>query len=255
MKRTVAVFVMIIMILLLSAVPALAEDAPVGIIGAMESEVSMILDSMENAGMEEISGMQFWSGTIHGCPAVLVQCGVGKVNAAMAAQTLAVHYGACAIINTGVAGALDERLNVGDLVISTDAVQHDFDLGSLSLEGANAASPIKADPEMRQKALRAAKKVAAKVQVFEGRICSGDQFIAGHAKKQSLVERFGGYCCEMEGGAVAQACQLSGVPFVIIRAISDKADDSGEVSFSAFADAVARRSAAIVSDMLENFHK
>lgn len=236
-------------------IPELNPETTTGVIGAMESEINLLREAMQVQKTENIAGMVFYQGYLDRHPVVLVKCGVGKVNAAVCTQTLILRYGVERVINTGVAGALDKHVNLGDIIISTDAVQHDFDLGSLSLEGANAASPIKADPEMRQKALRAAKKVAANVQVFEGRICSGDQFIAGHAKKQSLVERFGGYCCEMEGGAVAQACQLSGVPFVIIRAISDKADDSGEVSFSAFADAVARRSAAIVSDMLENFHK
>ena len=238
MKRTVAVFVMIIMILLLSAVPALAEDAPVGIIGAMESEVSMILDSMENAGMEEISGMQFWSGTIHGCPAVLVQCGVGKVNAAMAAQTLAVHYGACAIINTGVAGALDERLNVGDLVISTDAVQHDMDVTPLGYEKGEVPyigyTAFSADEDLISRAAASAEKVIGDSQILFGRVCSGDQFIADADKKQWLVETFDGACAEMEGAAVAHAAYVNGLPYLVMRGISDNADGSAGMSYEEF---------------------
>ena len=254
MKRIIAVFVMIIMILSLSAVPALAEDAPVGIIGAMESEVSMILESMENAGTEEISGMQFWSGTIHGCPAVLVQCGVGKVNAAMAAQTLAVHYGACAIINTGVAGALDERLNVGDLVISTDAVQHDMDVTPLGYEKGEVPyigyTAFSADEDLIARAAASAEKVIGDSQVLFGRVCSGDQFIAGAEKKQEIVRNFGGACCEMEGASIAQVCTLNQVPFVIIRAISDNADGSADVVYSEFEAKAAEQSASIVLDMI-----
>ena len=236
-------------------IPELSPELTTGVIGAMESEINLLRDAMQVAETEEIAGMVFYRGMLSGHPVVLVKCGIGKVNAAVCAQTLILRYGAERIINTGVAGALDKHVNLGDIIISTDAVQHDFDLGTLGLaEGKLAQSAIKADPELREKALRAAKKVAANVRVYEGRICSGDQFIAGKAKKQSIIERFGGYCCEMEGAAVAQTCRLSDVPFVIIRAISDKADDSGEISFSAFADAVARRSAAIVCDMLENFH-
>ena len=236
-------------------IPELNQEMVTGVVGAMDSEISLLRDAMQVLHTETVAGMVFYQGYIHSHPLVLVRCGVGKVNAAVCAQTLILRYGVERVINIGVAGALDRHVNLGDIIISTDTVQHDFDLGGLSLaEGEPAQGAIRADPELRQKALRAARTVAANVQVFEGRICSGDQFIAGHAKKQAIVERHGGLCCEMEGAAVAQTCSLNEVPFVIIRAVSDKADDSGKVSFSAFADAVARRSAAIVIDMLENFH-
>ena len=236
-------------------IPELSPEQITGVICAMENEIRLLRDAMQVIKTDEIAGTVFYQGMLNAHPVVLVKCGVGKVNAAICTQTLILRYGVEQVINIGVAGALDKHVNLGDIIISTDTVQHDFDLGGLSLaEGEPAQGATRADPELRKKALRAAKKVAANVQVFEGRICSGDQFIAGHAKKQSIVEHHGGLCCEMEGAAVAQACSLSEVPFVIIRAISDKADDSGKVSFSAFADAVARRSAAIVIDMLENFH-
>ena len=236
-------------------IPELSPEQITGVIGAMENEIRLLRDAMQVIKTDEIAGTVFYQGMLNAHPVVLVKCGIGKVNAAVCTQTLILRYGVERVINTGVAGALDRHVNLGDIIISTDTVQHDFDLGSLDLpDGKNAGSPSAADQELRQKAVRAAKKVASNVQVFEGRICSGDQFVAGREKKQSIVDRFGGYCCEMEGAAVAQTCCLSKVPFVIIRAISDKADDSGEVSFSAFADAVSRRSAAIVCDMLENFH-
>ena len=233
-------------------------EALTGVIGAMESEVLLLREKMHIWKAETISGMTFWEGSLNDHPLVLVKCGVGKVAAAICAQTLILRYGVERVINIGVAGALDKHLSVGDIVVSTEAVQHDFDMGGLA--GSEkmelpAMGVLKADGELRQKAVTAAKKVAPKVQVLEGRVCSGDQFIAGKAKKQAIIDKHDGSCCEMEGAAIAQVCDMNGIPFVVIRAISDKADESGELTFSALSDAVARRSAAIVSDMLEDFHR
>lgn len=228
---------------------------PTGVIGAMDNEIALLRESMHIDSTETITGLTFYAGSLNGHPMVLVQSGVGKVCAAICAQTLILRYGVKRVINVGVAGALDKHVNVGDIVISTDVVQHDFDTGTLGVKNRDipAALTFRVDADLQKRALEAAKKVASKVNTFEGRICSGDQFIAGHAKKKAITDRFGGLCCEMEGAAIAQTCSMNGVPFVIIRAISDKADDSGEISFAAFANAVARRSAAIVSDMLENY--
>ena len=254
MKRILAILTVVLMVL--SSVPALGEsnEAPIGVIGAMETEIALIQDSMEITGMDVISGMKFWRGSINGCPVVLVKCGEGKVNAAMAAQTLAVCYDARAIINTGVAGALDERLNVGDIVISTDAVQHDmnvtplgYDLGVVPSVGYAAFA---ADADLIAKAAASAEKVAENVQVLQGRVCSGDQFVASREQKQTITQALGGACCEMEGASIAQVCALNKIPFVIIRAISDKADGSADVVYTEFEAEAAKRSAAIVLDMI-----
>ena len=228
---------------------------PTGVIGAMDNEIALLRESMHIDSTEIITGLTFYAGSLNGHRMVLVQCGVGKVCAAICAQTLILRFGVNRVINVGVAGALDRHVNVGDIVISTDVVQHDFDTGTLGVKNRDipAALTFRADADLQKRALGAAKKVASKVNTFEGRVCSGDQFIAGHTKKKAITDRFGGLCCEMEGAAIAQTCGMNEVPFVIIRAISDKADDSGEISFAAFANAVARRSAAIVSDMLENY--
>jgi len=233
----------------------LAAGGATGVIGAMDNEIALLRESMRIDSTETITGMTFYAGSLNGHPMVLVQCGVGKVSAAVCAQTLILRYGVKRVINVGVAGSLDKHVNVGDIVISADVVQHDFDTGTLAVKNRDipATQTFHADADLRKRALEAAKKVAAKVQTFEGRVCSGDQFIAGQAKKKAITDRFGGFCCEMEGAAIAQTCTMNDVPFVIIRAISDKADDSGEISFAAFANAVARRSAAIVGDMLENY--
>ena len=233
------------------------ETACTGVIGAMESEVSLLRDRMVIEKTERISGMLFWQGSLNGHPLVLVQCGAGKVNAAICAQTLILRFGVGRIINTGVAGSLHNAIEIGDIVISTDAVQHDLDACSIGFEKGeipfHGLRFFPADAELRERAVQAARKAAPETQVFEGRVCSGDQFIAGMEQKRAIIDEFGGYCCEMEGAAIAQVCALSGVPFVIIRAISDKADESGEVSFEAFAAEAARRSAAIVSELLGSF--
>ncbi len=254
MKRILAILTVVLTVL--SSVPALGEsgEAPIGVIGAMETEITLIQDSMEITGMDVISGMKFWRGSINGCPVVLVKCGEGKVNAAMAAQTLATCYGVCAIINTGVAGALDERLNVGDIVISTDAVQHDMDVTPLGYDLGVVPSvgyaAFAADAELIALAAASAEKMAQNARVLQGRVCSGDQFIAGQEQKQAITQALGGACCEMEGAAIAQVCALNKIPFVIIRAISDKADGSADVVYTEFEAEAARRSAAIVLDMI-----
>lgn len=227
-----------------------------GLISATEKEVLLLKDSMELETTEEVSGMTFYIGKLNGRELVLVQCGRGKVNAGVCAQTLILRYGVDRILNTGVAGSLDSELNIGSIVISTDAVQHDVDVTALGYQRGtipgNEQSVFPADGELRRSAAAAAASAAPQKRVVEGRICSGDQFIADSAKKRSLGEHFGAVCCEMEGAAIAQVCAMNAVPFVLIRAISDKADDLGHLSYQGLFEAVARHNAAIVRNMLEN---
>ena len=233
----------------------LTEKSPVtGIIGAMPEEVASLVAAARVDRRETVAGMEFIIGALGSRPVVIAQCGMGKVNAALCAHTMASLFGATEIINTGVAGSLDNTLDIGDFVISTEALQHDFDVSPVGFRKAEipytglAAFP--ADPELRARAAAAVRAVAPEQKVMEGRICSGDQFIASTEQKNRIVSEFGGLCCEMEGAAIAQACYLDGVPFVIVRAISDKADDSEEVSFEVFAKAAAERGAAAVKRML-----
>ena len=225
----------------------------IGIIGAMEEEIAALREALEITGSETIAGMEFVVGKLRGTDAVVVQSGIGKVNAGVCAQILITHFGAHEIINIGVAGSLDPRINIGDIVISTDAVQHDFDVspigfrrGEIPYTGLYA---FPADAGLRERAHRAAEKFSAEVRCYEGRVCSGDQFIASKAQKSGIIETFGGLCCEMEGAAVAQVCHLNRVPWVIIRAISDKADDSGKFSFETFKRGAARRGTAIALEL------
>lgn len=228
----------------------------IGIIGAMEDEVSAIRQQMNITDTQTIASMEFCCGTLKGKEAVVVQCGMGKVNAGICAQMLISVFGVNAVVNTGVAGSLNNDINIGDIVISTDAVQHDFDVSAIGF--AKGEIPytglyaFEADKTLRAKAAEAVKAVSPDTGIFEGRVCSGDQFIASKEQKKRIIEQFNGYCAEMEGAAIAQVCHLNHIPFVIIRAISDKADDSEEVSFEIFAKKAAAISASAVIHMIEN---
>ena len=227
-----------------------------GIIGAMDEEVDSLKREVKNATITSIAGMEFCEGTLDGENVVIVKCKMGKVNAGTCAQLLINLFGATRIINTGVAGSLDASIDIGDIVVSTDAVQHDFDLTPLGyapgeLDGIGSPA-LAADASMCASAVNAVKNCAPEVHVFEGRICTGDQFISSPEQKRVIVERFGGLCCEMEGGAIAQICCQNKVPFVIIRAISDKADGSAEMAFAQFLKIAAARCAAITHYMVSH---
>mgnify|MGYP002855690419 CR=1 FL=1 len=226
----------------------------IGIIGAMESEVASLRDALEGAKTTTIASMEFSEGALDGVDVVVVQCGMGKVNAGICAHTLANTFGCTRIVNTGVAGSLDASIDIGDIVVSTEAVQHDFDVsylgfvkGEIPYTGLYA---FPADDELRSLAVQAAHEAAPEIGVFEGRVCSGDQFISTAEQKDTIISSFGGMCCEMEGAAIAQACYLNGVPCVVIRAISDKPGGTELVDYQAFEAAAAVHCAAIVRHMV-----
>lgn len=263
--KKIAITILTILLLLMGALLAgcdkeVSSDEDkgnaIGIIGAMEEEVTAIEKDMEITNTTEIAGMEFVEGTLDDTKVVLVQCGMGKVNAGICAHTLIDDFGCSRIINTGVAGSLDNKLDIGDIVVSVDAVQHDFDVepigfkkGEIPYTGKVA---FEADENLRAKAVKAVKESAPDVKVYEGRICTGDQFIHSDEQKDRITSEFGGLCCEMEGGAIAQACYLSKTPFVIIRAISDKSDGSQSVEYETFKAKAAADCANIVQYMVEN---
>lgn len=227
----------------------MAENIKVGIIGAMDSEVELLKSKVEGAHTRELAGLAFVEGTLEGVDVVVVKCGVGKVNAAMCAQALVSVFGCTRVINTGVAGSLDNRIEIGDIVVSTDAVEHDMDVTPLGYAPGEHPDlhlvAFEADLGLRAAVVAAARGVDG-VNVFEGRVCSGDQFIGSAEAKKRIVSAFGGMCCEMEGAAIAHVCHVAGVPFVVVRAISDKADDSGNVDYPTFEKAAAAHCASIV---------
>lgn len=225
-----------------------------GIIGAMDVEVKSLKEAMNIEETVERAGMTFCEGTLGNEHAVVVQSGVGKVNAALYTQILIDEFHVTHVINTGIAGSLDNRLNIGDVVVSTDACYHDVNATVFGYKEGQVPGmselAFPADAALIAQVKAAAGKVASNLQVLEGRVCSGDQFIADSARKNEIKEKFGGLCCEMEGSAIAQTCFLNHIPFVIVRKISDKADGSDVMEYVAFEKQAARDSAAIVEAMM-----
>lgn len=229
----------------------------IGIIGAMEVEVDLLKGMLAGAEVTTLAGMDFCAGKLGETDVVVVRSGIGKVNAGICAQILADRFEVTHLINTGVAGSLCEELNVGDLVVSNDCAWHDFDVSPLGYEPGQVPGlstlAFPADPALRAGALAAAAAVAPEIATREGRVVSGDQFIADEATKQRLTSMFNGTCCEMEGAAIAQAAWLNGIPFVVVRAISDKAGAENQVvDYATFEAAAARHCAQIVAYMVEH---
>ena len=225
-----------------------------GIIGAMKIEVETLKANMENKTVTARAGMEFCDGMLENLPAVVVQCGVGKVNAALCVQILCDCYGVTHLVNTGIAGSLSKELDIGDLVISKDAMYHDFDCVGFGypwgkVPGMDVVA-FPADETMIGYAQTAAEQVHPG-HVKIGRVATGDQFICEKSVKNSIIEKTGGLCTEMEGGAIAQAAYRNETPFVIIRAISDKADDSAEMDYPTFEAIAAHRCATVVQTMAE----
>lgn len=226
----------------------------IGIIGAMDLEVEHLKGEMQISRIVVKAGMEFYTGTLKGVDVVIVRSGIGKVNAGLCAQILADVFQVTHIINTGVAGSLNAKLDIGDILISKDALYHDMDvrifgyqLGEVPQMGCR---EFKADKAMIEAAVSSCKEVNPDIHVEVGRILSGDQFISDKAKKETLIADFQGDCTEMEGAAIAHSAYLNKIPFVIIRAISDKADDSAEMDYPTFEREAAKHSAKLVEHMI-----
>ncbi len=228
----------------------------IGIIGAMDVEVANLKEAMKTEREVVRAGMRFCEGTIGGTEVVVVQCGIGKVNAGLCVQILCDLFDVTHLINTGVAGSLDEEINVGDVVVSIDAMYHDMDVTGLGYVPGQVPQmdvlSFAADPMLREAAVKACRGAAPEIGVFEGRVVSGDQFICDRAKKNEIKKIFGGLCTEMEGAAIAQAAYVNGVPFVIVRAISDKADESVIVAYDVFEAQAAKHCTSIIEHMVKS---
>ena len=210
----------------------------IGIIGAMDNEVAELKAYMQDVKITRMASMDFYEGILEGRRAVVVRSGIGKVNAAVCTQILIDRFQAEVVINTGIAGSLNNDINIGDIVISTDLIQHD--MNALAFGYPRGQIPqmdqfsFQSDEVLRKLAVNACREVNPEIEVFEGRIASGDQFVADQDVKDFIVEEFGAYAVEMEGCAIAQTASLNHVPFLVIRAISDKADGSAQVDYPAF---------------------
>ena len=226
----------------------------IGIIGAMEEEVSILKDEMAIEETVNHAGMVFCKGSLCGRDVVIVRSGIGKVNAAVCTQVLVDKFDVDVVINTGIAGSLDAAIDIGDMVISTDLVEHDMDTSifgdPLGQVPRMDTYSFPADPVLVEKAVEANKEANPDIHTFTGRIVSGDQFISSSEVKEKLVNVFQGRCAEMEGAAIAHAAYLNKVSCVIIRAISDKADNSAEMDYPAFEKLAIEHSVKLVKTLL-----
>lgn len=227
----------------------------IGIIGAMDLEVDALKAMLQLEREVARAGMTFCEGTLNDAQVVIVKCGIGKVNAGICVQILADLFEVTHVINTGVAGSLNADLDIGDILISTDAIYHDFDTTIFGyapgqVPGTSQAA-FTADSHMVALAMESCKAACPDITCRSGRVVTGDQFISSKEVKERLINDFGGFCTEMEGCAIAHAATLNNLPFVIIRAISDKADDSAEMDYPTFERAAAKHSAALVADFVK----
>jgi len=213
----------------------------IGIVSAMRREISLLLEKLEGAEERECAGRDYITGRLAGREAVLVSAGMGKVRAAMATQALIDLFHVHAIFCIGMAGGLEPSLKPGDVVIASEVVQHDYDLsGGSKLIGfftdRVGATLVRCDESLAAEAQAAAAQAAAEScpgslspvgrtpRVLRGRVLSGDTPVFKRERKEALHSEFGGLCVEMEGAAVGQVCAANGVPFVVIRAVSDRAE-------------------------------
>ena len=227
----------------------------IGIIGAMDVEVKELIESMDNIKKETISGIVYFEGTLHGKNVVVAKCGVGKVHAAVCAQTMILKYKPDAILNTGVAGSLNSDLDIADLVISDNVVQHDMDTSGLGdpvglISGVNLIN-IPCSNSLVEKIEQSAKTLEG-TNVVVGTIASGDQFICNQDRKEYIVKHFNALCAEMEGAAIGHVCFLNNIDFCIIRAISDKADGSAHMDFPTFTLIAAKKSTQLINTFLNS---
>ncbi len=225
----------------------------IGIIGAMDIEVNGIISDMTNTKIEEFSQMRFVSGELFGKRVVVCKCGIGKVFAGICAQTMILKYSPKIIINSGVAGALDEELSVLDAVVATSVVQHDMDTSPLGdpvglISGINVVG-IDTDANVSNCLENSAKEL--EIAVKRGVIASGDQFVANPQRKEYIKNTFGASACEMEGASIGQVCYVNKVPFSIIRTISD---GKGEVlDYFTFSELAANQAIKIIKNFIKNY--
>lgn len=224
------------------------------LIGAMKEEVEMLLSRMENVTETKKAGILYREGQFYNKQVVVCMTGVGKVNAAVCTQQLIESFHVDAIIFTGVAGALDPSLEIGDLVVSTECLQHDMDVTALGFKRGiipyQEDSVFVADAKLVNLAKASCDKLFPGRAVL-GRVLSGDQFVANPEVVSMLQREFEGACVEMEGSAVAQVCAMHNIPYVVIRSMSDKADGSAEVNFTEFTKLASQNSYSIVEDMVQ----
>lgn len=225
----------------------------IGIIGAMDDEVNGLIEALSDVSVMKKASMDFYEGKYNNKKVIVVKCGVGKVNAAICAQILIDQYAVEAIINTGAAGSLDSKINIGDIVIGLSTIQHDMnavDFGFPMGQVPFLPLEFKCDEGLCKEIEEGIEKLDFEVNVFKGLVVSGDEFVAKSESKDRIKSNFDALCTEMEGAAIAQTAYLNNVPVVVLRAISDKADDSASMDFPTFAKMASERNIKLLKLVL-----
>ncbi len=225
----------------------------IGIIGAMQVEVKALKAELKNSVSEHISGIEFVRGELCGQQVVVAQCGIGKVFAAVCAETMILRYDVDCVLNTGVGGTLTDRLGILDIAFASAVVQHDMDTSAIGdpvglISGINKIE-IPASPEMNDDLCRAAEALQKRYSV--GVIASGDQFIGDENKKKWIRDTFDAIACEMEGAAIGHVCYLNHIPFAVVRSISDNASGEAGMEYPEMVQRAAAQSTALVQLFLK----
>ena len=227
----------------------------IGIIGAMDIEVEGLKELMDNPNIQTISTVDFYKGEINGISVVVAAAGVGKVNAAVCAQTMILTYNPSYIINIGVAGGLAPELGIGDIAVAENVVEHDMDTTPIGdvpgyISGINIVR-IPCDTWLCDMMMTASKHIEG-AKVLKGTIASGDQFISMPDERQKIISNFGAIAAEMEGASIGHVCYMNQVPFGVLRAISDGANSDSAMDYPTFARMAAKNSIKIVCELLED---
>ncbi len=229
----------------------------IGIIGAMDAEVNGLIRKLERHQTETVGGLEFHTGRLLRTDVVIARCGVGKVFAAMCAEAMIIKYAPSLIINTGVAGGLDSSLKHSDIVVAERLCQHDMDTSPLGdpkglISGINEIY-FESDKKAVDDVMLSGYELG--ISVKRGTVATGDTFVASDSERQRIISEFGADACEMEGGAIAHTAFVNNTPFVVIRAISDGANDGSAVDFPTFLAEAARKSEALTLALVEKYRK
>ena len=227
----------------------------IGILCALDREIEELLSELEGAEHRALCGYDYAAGTLRGQKVVLCKCGVGKVNAAVCAQTMLLNWNVDLVINSGVAGALKEPLEIGDICVATELVQHDVDTSAIGDPVGFVSTVERIYFPCAERAVEGILRAAARldhVRALPGRVASGDQFVTDRAVKERIVKNFDASACEMEGGAIAQVCCINGVDCAVIRAISDSSSGRHQMEYQEFMPMAAHNSAQVVLEFLSN---
>ena len=227
----------------------------IAVIGAMEPEVCALISALEEKESETVSGITIYTGRLFDKRVAIARCGIGKVFAAICAQTVIMKYSPDLLINTGVGGGLRAGLSTGDIVIASDLCQHDMDTSAIGdpkglVSGINVIY-FKADKRAGGILLDAAKELG--LNAVSGRIASGDKFIASREDKERIIADFSADACEMEGCAIAQTAYVNETPFAVVRALSDSADGEATMDYPTFLGIASRNSTNLTLFLIKNW--